>query len=374
MQDNLEYYKRLSNPMCTLSKTQKGMLGHFKSDVSRQAQSRQTRLRILAAKRSRVHTPDASEHSDPSDRSGPSERSDPFDPSDQSDHSFDGHSSRGSNHSTPPYSPFTLPFPVPAPVPAPVYTDTHAERRMYEDDLDSRMQDLGIKKNTDDESIRTQELRYWRKKVSLEEEAAVKQAGMLLSLLSSFVESFTNAIGFTVVRTQGLSEAIQTALEAGDFDLAIKSYCVSPQALNMLKNPVTSFMTSFGHVLLRTHIENVKRELKEGIDRFNPKQTTVPHRPTRARVPPSATEQRPTKVVADHLSTPWDTRHVVDTTGNTRPIFKVDTKATPCIADSFRTQVSSMGPMLNVITQLASASSAPTPTGEEYTPAGLSLS
>ena len=148
-------------------------------------------------------------------------------------------------------------------------------RKLYEDELDCRMQDLGIGKKTD-ESIRTQELRYWRKKVSLEEEAAVKQAGMLLSLLSSFVESFTNAIGFTTIRTKGLSEAIQGALEAGDFDLAIKSYCVSPQALNMLKNPITSFMTSFGHVILRTHIGNVKLELEEGIAKFKQKQTPIP--------------------------------------------------------------------------------------------------
>ena len=142
-------------------------------------------------------------------------------------------------------------------------------RKLYEDELDSRMETMGLGSDTN-ESTRTQELRYWRKKVCMEEDSAVKQAGMLLSLLSSFVESFTNAVGFTTIRTQGLSEAIQTALEAGDFDLAIKSYCVSPQALLMLQNPGTSFLTSFGHVVLRTHIDNMKRELSAGIAKSQP--------------------------------------------------------------------------------------------------------
>jgi hypothetical protein len=227
-------------------------------------------------------------------------------------------------------------------------------RKIYEDELDSRMEDLGIGKQQD-ESIRTQELRYWRKKVSLEEEAAVKQAGMLLSLLSSFVESFTNAIGFTTIRTQGLSEAIQSALESGDFDLAIKSYCVSPQALNMLKNPVTSFLTSFGHVLLRTHIENVKREIEEGIERFKQKQHTVP------------------TTYAPPVTMPWDTRKVTDSSGTTRPAFKVHTEPMSSIGDTFRTQVSSIGPVLNAMKQVATVVSQSKEVEDHYRPGGLEL-
>ena len=167
-----------------------------------------------------------------------------------------------------------------------------------------------------EQAIRSQELRYWRKRVSLEEEAAVKQAGMLLSLLSSFAESFTNGIGFTTIRTQGLSDAIQGALEAGDFDLAIKSYCVSPQALHLLKNPVTSFLTSFGHVVLRTHIENVKRELQDGIAKFKQKTSTPP---------------------------PSD--HVTDASGATRPSFTIQSEPTPSAFPS----LASLVPMLNVL-------------------------
>jgi hypothetical protein len=247
--------------------------------------------------------------------------------------------------------------------------DTDLGRRLYEDELNSRMQDLGIGKQGD-ESVRTQELRYWRKKVSLEEEAAVKQAGMLLSLLSSFVESFTNAIGFTTIRTQGLSEEIQTALESGDFDLAIKSYCVSPQALSMLKNPVTSFMTSFGHVLLRTHIRNVKRELEDGIERFKHKQPLQPAPPP---LPTAPLPIPPVRPYPEPTTRPWDTHQVTDSTGSTRPAFKVHTDPVVSIADTFRGQVTSIAPMLTAMKHIATATSVPTPVDDTYNPSGLSL-
>ena len=51
------YLKRISNPVCTLSRTQKSMIGNFRQNVDRQHQSRQARLRILAEKRSRINTP-----------------------------------------------------------------------------------------------------------------------------------------------------------------------------------------------------------------------------------------------------------------------------------------------------------------------------
>jgi hypothetical protein len=386
--DNLGYYKRISNPLCTLSKTQKGMLGNFKKNVSRQTQSRQTRLRILAEKRSRVNHP-----VDSYEQAGSLPSSDAVsEPSDVSDSLSEETVApvkpRVPFQMFPPSPTPTLtptPFPTPnrSPTPNPTPTgfvtkddppseDSELGRKLYEDDLDSRMQNLGIDKQQD-ESIRTQELRYWRKKVSLEEEAAVKQAGMLLSLLSSFVESFTNAIGFTTIRTQGLSEAIQTALESGDFDLAIKTYCVSPQALNMLKNPATSFMTSFGHVLLRTHIANVKRELEDGVKRFNHKQAMELPNQQHQQYPRPPDPPQATQTPQPHpVSVPWDTRQVVDPSGKARPAFNIQAEATPCIADAFRKQVTSMAPVLSVIKQMTASASSPTPDTTE-SPSGLSF-
>ena len=404
MENNTHYYKKLSNPICTLSTTQKGMIGNYRKVVSRQSHCRQARLLILAQKRNRIHVP--SDPSDSSEIDPPSER-EPM-PSDASDSEesmrMDACSIASSRKSisrasfipdvepfrmstepfrmstepfrvsTPPVEPFRMSTPPvepcrmftpPVPIPSTkddVSEDSDFGRKLYEDELESRMQDLGIGKQKD-ESIRTQELRYWRKKVSLEEEAAVKQAGMLLSLLSSFVESFTNAIGFTTIRTKGLSEAIQTALESGDFDLAIKSYCVSPQALNMLKNPVTSFMTSFGHVLLRTHIENVKRELEDGIQRFNQKKPVPEYIPT--PTPPTQTYTEPT--------TPWDTRKVVDPTGSLRPAFKVHGEASPNMVDAFRSQVTSIAPVLSVLKQVAAASAPASHVDNAYNPSELVL-
>jgi hypothetical protein len=150
---------------------------------------------------------------------------------------------------------------------------------LYQDELAERLRDIGVEQGPEKSSARSKELAYWRKKVSMEEESAVKQAGMLLTMLSSFLESFTSAIGFNLIRTSGLSTAIQNALESGDFDLAIKSYCVNPSAISMLKNPVASFLTSFGHVILRTHLENIKGELEKGISVYQTKQQQRPADP-----------------------------------------------------------------------------------------------
>jgi hypothetical protein len=334
------YLKRIANPVCTLSRTQKSMIGSFRQNVNRQNQSRQARLRILAEKRSRINSPPPSVVDEESDASDVSKHSE------QPTESEELSEPDTIKTPEPPFRMYTPP-PIQRTLPTEdTSEDSDMGRKIYEDELDSRMEDLGIGKQQD-ESIRTQELRYWRKKVSLEEEAAVKQAGMLLSLLSSFVESFTNAIGFTTIRTQGLSEAIQSALESGDFDLAIKSYCVSPQALSMLKNPVTSFFTSFGHVILRTHIENVKREIEEGIEKFKHKQQ-VYHPPV-------------------------DTRNVTDSAGHIRPAFKLNTEPMPSIGETFRSQVSSMGPVLTAMKHVATAVSDTKEVDESYRPSGLSL-
>ena len=157
--DDLNYLKRIANPVCCLTKTQQTMLGSFKKNVDRQSQSRQVRLRILAEKRNRIHTPsvvdeqsDVSEHMKHSEE--PTESDEP---------------SESETQKTPEtaFRMFTPPTPVrplyvkpvtPIPVtPLPVedaYEDSDMDRKLYEDELDSRMEDLGIGKQQD-ESIRT---------------------------------------------------------------------------------------------------------------------------------------------------------------------------------------------------------------------------
>jgi hypothetical protein len=115
------------------------------------------------------------------------------------------------------------------------------------------------------------EMEYWRKKVSLEEEAAMKQAGMFLTLLSNLMESLTSAVGFKHIKIDGLSTHVETALETGAFDLAIKNYCSNPSTLYLLQSPTSSFVTSFAHIVLRTHLGNVQRERKEARDKYTKK-------------------------------------------------------------------------------------------------------
>jgi hypothetical protein len=125
--------------------------------------------------------------------------------------------------------------------------------------------------------VHMREMEYWKKKVSLEEEAAMKQAGMVLTLISNLLESLTSAVGFKHIKIEGLSTQVETALETGAFDLAIKNYCTNPATLHLLQSPTSSFITSFIHIVLRTHLKNVQQEKQTAMDKYkttSPQQTT----------------------------------------------------------------------------------------------------
>ena len=58
---NDAYYRKLANPICTLSHAQRNMMGEFTRGLDRQTKSRETRLKILAAKRGRTAYSDVSD-------------------------------------------------------------------------------------------------------------------------------------------------------------------------------------------------------------------------------------------------------------------------------------------------------------------------
>lgn len=415
------YYKKLSNPVATVSKCQKTMVDMYQIDIDRQKKSQTKRKQILAEKRrSRINAIRGIPSSD-SDTNSIAESIQECDDSESDFHNSSVSSSPQARVSPARLSPARLsparmqrlsparlspermpqeqlsqPNLNPQPISRPTIGSASPSSvdsiddidALYAEELDARLADMGVHAESPDNTKtpttnrRSQELSYWRKKVSLEEEAAVKQAGMLLSLLSSFVESFTNAVGFTTIKTQGLSEAIQDALESGDFDLAIKSYCVSPHALNMLKNPVTSFMTSFGHVVLRTHIVNVKRELQEGIDDFKRRKREEHDRETqRAAAQTHVPQTRIPPIVPNGVGykPPWSVppiNRVTDSTGNHRPMFELpdETPQSKNIGLTFRDQVSKITPVLGAlhkISTLGGNNSTPTPTDIGLSPGTL---
>jgi hypothetical protein len=204
----------------------------------------------------------------------------------------------------------------------------------------------------------------------MEEESAVKQAGMLLTMLSSFLESFTSAIGFNLVKTTGLSTAIQNALESGDFDLAIKSYCVNPSAISMLKNPMASFLTSFGHVMLRTHLDNMKKDLEKGLNNSYqgrppppsaapvPQQYVpqyVPQAPPQAPPPvryqqPFTYQAQPQEMFHPGRVTPWDNREELQ--APRRTLVVPDNLMEPVsIAKAVQDKMSPLVPVLTTMRQ-----------------------
>lgn len=376
-QDLEMYYKKLSNPMSVVSKNQRSMVDTFQIDVKKQQESQRRRQEIIAEKRrtnrllikqSTYQSPTPSIHS-----------TEPTDSDTETESIYMTTINNENNYGEPeeivdsrpltPQPPVIIhdrsssPLIRPSVVVSNEYEDIdqldlqNERTAIYEAELRARMEDLGMQ-DSSSRDTRREELSYWRKKISLEEEAAVKQAGMLLSLLSSLVESFTNAVGFKTIKTQGLSDAIQEALENGDFDLAIKSYCVSPHALNMLKNPVTSFMTSFGHVILRTHIANVKRELQEGIDSFKRRKQEEHRREEMS----AATNVVDSHGTSSTNNVPWNVpiQSVTDNMGHSRPRFELpsssSTNTNNDVGASFRTQLKNIAPVIGAFQHFASGS------------------
>jgi hypothetical protein len=124
---------------------------------------------------------------------------------------------------------------------------------------------------TEEDRKRRDELRYYRKKATIEEEIAISQAATLLDLMSTFIENLSSTVGFDAVKLGGLATNIQQALEEGSFDLALKSYVSKPELMNLLQNPMLSFASTFTKVVMKTHAENVKNELEAGIEGFRAK-------------------------------------------------------------------------------------------------------
>ena len=377
-QDLEDYYKKLANPVSTVTKNQRTMVDAFRVNVDRQKESKRRRQAIIDEKRringrlrqSTYQSPTPSESS--YDVEVESNYSNITKIAVHDDDDDDNNDDTGSqigqddirvthNLDEPPIiiEQPNIEFPRVSVGLNQQDIDIQQERNaIYEDELKARMHDLGMSSpqaSNYQQGSRHEELSYWRKRISLEEEAAVKQAGMLLSLLSSFVESFTNAVGFTTIKTQGLSEAIQDALENGDFDLAIKSYCVNPHAMSMLKNPVTSFMTSFGHVVLRTHIANVKRELQEGIDSYK-RRKQEEHRREEA-----AANMMNNASTNQQNNIPWNVplSNITDQDGNTRPRFELPASSSSSstdIGNSFRNQMNKITPVIGALQQFATTS------------------
>lgn len=233
---------------------------------------------------------------------------------------------------------------------------------LYNQELQNRLHTLGVQKDTqcqndhgtttdDAKNLREKELAYWKKKVSLEEEIAIKQAGMFLRLLSNVMETFTNAVGFKFLKINGLSTQIEHALKSGSFDLSIKHYITNPGTLQLLQNPIASFITSFGHVIIRTHLANIKREREAA--NTTVKSVSIPafdlHRTS---TPKSTTgdQQHDNDVITPSLVNSHY-MNTIDNKPSTRPAFSVpiNKNVHSNIGTQLNNQLSSIQPMIQTM-------------------------
>jgi hypothetical protein len=141
------------------------------------------------------------------------------------------------------------------------------------DDLSSR-----TKPNTTTSQLKQTEMEFWRKKANDDEHATIRRAGVIVVLVANAIESVNNALGCKAIKTTGLSDEVEASIEAGEFDTCIKSLAITPGAIAVINNPVASFATTFGSIVLSTHMKNLKKEAANGIQSLQ-KDKRAPNRP-----------------------------------------------------------------------------------------------
>ena len=259
-------FRTLANPNVIMTDTQKHMVSRMRDQLHTQQASKEARRKIVEMKRhQRLDMPGTPQQISQSPLSSLAST-----PVSRKSH----HSRRRYRHKRAPYSPIEPNYKHRHRSECPSSPMSHAssertyhhqrdtessEDPLYENELNARLREMNHDNpiGTKSTTVREREMEYWRKKVSLEEEVAIKQAGMALSLLSNVIETVCNATGFKKIDMRGLSSHLDKALRTGAFDTAIKSYCASPSTVKLLQNPLSSFATSFVYVILQTHLDNV---------------------------------------------------------------------------------------------------------------------
>ncbi len=105
------------------------------------------------------------------------------------------------------------------------------------------------------------EVEYHRQKTDLKQKLAEKQVKIWAMVVTRLIETFVGAIGTDLVKLNGLADAVEDSLEEGTFNSVIRAYTESDQSLQILTNPATTLGANFVDIVLKTHRENVEREI-----------------------------------------------------------------------------------------------------------------
>ena len=186
------------------------------------------------------------------------------------------------------------------------------------------------------DETKTKELAYWREKANRDEEAAIRRSGVILILLANGIESINSALNCKAIKTKGLSDDIEAAVDSGEFDTCIKSLAITPTAMKIINNPIASFSTTFGSILLSTHMRNMKEEAAGGIKAL---QANIRTRDVPSVPPVVKPNRRTARKLSPSLHIPR--KSMIDA---------VEPSSQPL--DGMRTQMENFSPLVNGISKL----------------------
>ena len=212
---------------------------------------------------------------------------------------------------------------------------------LYQDEISDRLSKVGGHSDTNRpvgtiHQTKRDEMQYWRKKATLEEQSSVRQTGVMITLVANFIESLNNSLGGKFIKSTGLSNMVESALEEGEFDVAIRSFASNPQASKFLKNPISSFVTVFGGILMAVHVRNIK----DGISNTSKKHNTRQYNQTRLRARKPKTQPKSGTNVVDQ------------STGVPRKIFGKDIDTSKIGTTNIQQHVENLEPLLSGLTKV----------------------
>lgn len=143
--------------------------------------------------------------------------------------------------------------------------------RLYQNELENRILQMEHKQEEHQKEVQRQyenysklekELEYYRKKATLEQKTCITQSGLSLILFANLMESITNMLNMDCLNMENLSTNVREGVENGDFDLFLKSISNHPTTMNVIHNPMTSFIIVFGGIVMKTHLSNAGKKSK----------------------------------------------------------------------------------------------------------------
>lgn len=111
-----------------------------------------------------------------------------------------------------------------------------------------------------DPDRRRKEIKYWRKRMNVEDKAMGRSFYTYIQIVADIAESFFDVLGIHAFETRDLNDKIELAVKAGEFEPAMRRY-VNSGGSEMMRNPYWNAFATFARVALKNHLKKKKKAI-----------------------------------------------------------------------------------------------------------------